>query len=90
MVELEAGFPVPAAVEPAGDVVPGSLPGGTAARVEHHGPYDRLGESWEALLAWLEAEGHQPGPVLWETYVTEPSPEVDPSDLVTELTWLLR
>lgn len=90
VAELEVGFPVAAEIDPDGDVVPSSLPAGTAATLEHRGPYDDLGTSWARLVEWADAEGHERGSVLWETYVTEPSPDADPADMVTELTWLLR
>ena len=89
-VELEVGFPTAGAVQPEGEVRPGSLPGGRAARVEHHGSYDELGATWGQLSEWIAAEGLTPSAVLWEVYVTEPSPEMDPAELVTELIWLLE
>ena len=89
VARLEVGFPTETAVRPEGDVHPGSLPGGRAARVEHHGGYDGLGGAWGALAAWIAEQGHTPSAVLWEVYVTEPSPEMDPAELVTELVWLL-
>lgn len=89
VAELEVGFPVAATVEPDGDVVPGSLPGGTVARAVHAGGYDGLGEAWGALATWIAEHGRQPGPVLWEVYATQPSPDMDPADLRTELAWLL-
>ena len=44
----------------------------------------------ERLAAWMGEQGLTPGPVLWEVYVTEPSPDMDPADLRSELNWLLR
>lgn len=88
--DLEVGFPVAVAVEPDGDVQPGTLPGGRVARVEHHGSFDDLGSSWGTLASWIAAQGERPSATLWEVYVTEPSPDMDPADLVTELSWLLE
>ena len=90
VAELEVGFPVAGAVEPDGDVQPGTLPGGRVARVEHHGSFDALGAAWEQLASWIAAAGETPSATLWEVYVTEPSPDMDPADLVTELSWLLE
>ena len=87
--DLEVGFPTVDPVEPADDVRPGTLPAGRVARLVHHGAYDRLGEAWGRLESWIAEQGLTPGPVLWETYVTEPSPEMDPADLRTELSWTL-
>lgn len=88
-VDIEAGVPVDRAIVPAGEVVPGVLPAGKVARLEHHGAYDDLGTSWDRLRSWITGEGLTPSAVLWEVYVTEPSPDMDPADLVTELNWLL-
>lgn len=88
--DLEVGFATDRAVRTDGDVRAGSLPGGPVARLVHRGAYDRLGESWGRLRAWIEAHGLTPGHDLWEVYVTEPSPEMDPADLRTELNWPLE
>lgn len=85
VAEVEAGFTVAHPAEPGGEVVAGTLPGGRVARLLHHGPYDTLGDSWERLVAWTQAEGLAPGPVMWEVYATQPTPDTDPADLRTEL-----
>ena len=55
----------------------------------HHGGYDELSVSWERLRAWMDDGDVTAGPVFWEVYLTEPSPNMDPADLRTELNWLL-
>jgi effector-binding domain-containing protein len=87
--DLEVGFATDRSVEPEGEVRAGSLPGGRVARTVHHGSYDELGASWERLGSWIAARDLTPGAVLWEVYVTEPSPDMDPADLRTELNWSL-
>jgi effector-binding domain-containing protein len=86
-VDLAAGFPTDRPVEPEGGVIAGELPGGRVARVVHTGSYDGLGEAWQALGAWIGEQGLTPGGEFWEVYVTEPSPDMDPADLRTELYW---
>ena len=86
-VDLEVGFPVGRAVRPDSQVRPGELPGGRVARLVHHGGFDQLGSSWGRLQAWIVAQGLTPGADIWEVYVTEPSPDMDPADLRTELNW---
>ncbi|MFG2330937.1 GyrI-like domain-containing protein [Streptomyces sp. NPDC048604] len=88
-VDLEVGFVTGRAVRPEAGVVPGSLPGGRAARLTHVGSFDGLGASWERLGSWMRARGLTAGEDRWETYVTQPSPDMDPDDLRTELTWPL-
>jgi effector-binding domain-containing protein len=88
--DLEVGFPVHAPVVPEGQVHPSSLPAGRVARCVHAGGYDQLGESWGRLGAWIAEQHLSPGTVLWEVYVTEPNPDMDPADLRTELFWTLQ
>jgi len=71
-------------------VHPGSLPAGRVARLVHVGGYDGLGESWGRLGAWIAEQNLAPGTVIWEVYVTEPNPDMDPADLRTELYWTLQ
>ena len=87
--DLEAGFPTAGEVGTDGDVMASRLPGGRVARLVHEGSFDQLGSSWGRLGAWIAAEGLTPGADLWEVYVTEPSPDMDPADLRTELNWTI-
>jgi len=86
-IDLEVGFPVERPVEGSGEVRAGTLPARRVARVVHHGGFDGLGAAWGALETWIGEHGLVPGPVLWEVYLTEPSPDMDPADLRTELNW---
>ena len=86
-VDLEVGFPVRDSVAPEGQVCPSCLPAGAVARLVHAGGYDQLGESWGRLGAWITEQGLAPGADLWEVYLTEPRPDMDPADLRTELCW---
>jgi effector-binding domain-containing protein len=83
--DVEAGFATAGPVEADGDVVAGSLPAGRVARLVHRGAYDTLVGSWERLHSWVVSQGLQPGPLMWELYVTEPTPDADPAALLTEL-----
>lgn len=85
--DLEVGFPTAAAIANDGDVRASRLPGGRIARLVHVGSFDALGESWGRLGAWIAEQDLVAGDDLWEVYVTEPSPDMDPADLRTELNW---
>lgn len=50
-------------------------------------PEDGLGSSRERLHSWIRAQGLAAEEDRWETYVTQPSPDMDPHDLRTELNW---
>lgn len=86
-VTLEVGFPTDGVIEPDGSAGAGSLPGGRVVRVIHAGSFDGLGDAWQRLGAWIGEQGLEPSDDFWEVYLTEPSPEMDPADLRTELNW---
>jgi effector-binding domain-containing protein len=88
-LDLETGFVTDRPVQPGRGVVAGSLPGGRAVRLTHLGSFDGLGSSWERLDSWIRAQGLPARPQRWESYVTRPSPEMNPRDLRTDLTWPL-
>lgn len=88
--DLEVGFPIQGSMSPEGQVHPSSLPAGRVARLVHAGGYDQLGAAWNRLGAWIVEQGLTLGADLWEIYVTEPNPEMDPADLRTELFWTVQ
>lgn len=88
-IDVEVGFPVARAVKDDRGVRSSTLPAGRVARLVHEGSFDGLSDSWQRLVGWLIAEGEQPGPIYWEVYLTEPSPDMDPAELRTELNCLL-
>lgn len=88
--DLEVGFPTDRPVSASGDITASVLPGGRVARAVHHGSYDQLGQAWERLQQWIAQQGLTPSDDLWEVYVTEPRPDMDPAELRTELNWVLR
>lgn len=83
--DLEVGFVTDRPVRPEGDVIAATLPAARVARLVHHGSFDELSASWERLGAFVHEQGLRAGPLMWEFYVTEPTPDMDPADLRTEL-----
>ena len=88
-VDVEAGFPVATPIEPAGNVVPGVLPGGRVAEAVHVGPFDTMGETYARLERDMQAAELTPGDVMWESYLTDPGEEPDPSKWRTQICWSL-
>ena len=86
-VELEVCVPLSRGSTDAG----GSweLPGGRAARMFHHGPWDDVYLAYAALLSWIVGAGEEVDGPLREVYVTDNRDTTEPGDYVTELTWLL-
>lgn len=70
--DVEAGFPAGGPVEASDRVVPVLLPGGPAVTALHRGSYETVGETYEAITAWLAAHGHRPAGEAWESYLDEP------------------
>lgn len=85
MFDFEIGVPVTRQVAPIGRVKPSQLPAATVARTVYRGPYEGLGAAWGKFDAWITANGHTPGPDLWECYVAGPDSSADPAAWRTEL-----
>ncbi|MCU0269320.1 MAG: GyrI-like domain-containing protein [Acidimicrobiales bacterium] len=85
VVEVEAGVVVACEIEPAGEVVPGWLPGGRVVRAVHVGPFEALQDTYAAVMAWMADHGLEPAVGMWEVYVTDPSVEPDPGRWRTEV-----
>ena len=89
VVDVEAGFPV-AAPFPGGDgggVTAGSLPAGRAMEAMHIGPYEKLPETYGAIMGKMQAEGLTPGNAMWEYYLSDPATEPDPAAWKTLVVW---
>lgn len=87
-VDVGAGFPTDRPIEAGDAVTPDTLPGGLAAQVVHEGSYDTMEQTYARLMAWLGEEGLTPGPLMWESYLTEPDDE-HPESTQTLIVWPL-
>ena len=79
--DIEVGFPCSDVVKPAKRVEASELPAGRMGMTLHVGPYDEVGEAYDALVAWLVDEGCVAVGQPWESYldgpeVAEPRTEV--------------
>lgn len=88
-LDIEAGFPVGAALQPTPRVNAGALPAGPTAVTLHIGPHDELRAAYAALAAWLEAHGYPPTGAPWESYLTDPVFTADQRTWRTEVLWPL-
>jgi effector-binding domain-containing protein len=71
-IQVEAGFPTSAPVEPAGRVLPSSLPVGPAIQVLHKGAYNAVQAAYAAAEAWLVDNGWEATGPPWEAYLDGP------------------
>lgn len=94
-LEIEAGVPVPAPIEPEGEVLAATLPAGRYATLTHTGHPDGLLNRTTQLLEWAKARQ-----LTWdvtndrwaarlEIYETNPAQEPDPAKWETELAFKL-
>jgi len=86
VVDVRAGFPVAAPLEPSGEVEVMELPGGRAVTTTHVGPYDTLEQTYNELLAWMAGQGVKPATAMWESYLSDPAVE-PPEQWRTEIVW---
>ena len=84
--DFEICVPISEPIVPAGRVVNSFLPASKVARTIYHGPFEELGSAWGEFGTWIENAGHKEDEWLWETYLTDPSENPDPSTWQTELT----
>jgi effector-binding domain-containing protein len=86
-VEFDCGMGVASPYDGEGDVKPAQLGGCEAAYARHVGPYETVGETWNALTDWVHGQGRELQGPGWESYLTDPEAEPDPTKWVTEV-WL--
>lgn len=86
-IDVEAGFPVATAIAPAGNVRPGTLPGGRCVEAIHVGPYDTMKQTYAEVERYVADAGLTPSAVVWESYLSDPQVEPDPSSWRTLICW---
>jgi effector-binding domain-containing protein len=86
---VSAGFPVGEAVVTSDEVSTLVLPAGEVAHTTHLGPYERLGEAYDALRVGASERGRtlDDAAPMWEEYWS--GPEAPPDETRTEVFWPL-
>lgn len=70
---VSAGFVVPTAIEPAGDVVPDELPEVEVATTEHLGSYADVSKAYDAIASAMALHGREiDESTMWEEYWSPP------------------
>lgn len=82
---IAAGVPVPEAMPGSGEIESSELPGGRAATTVFLGPYQGVGEAWDALYAWCDERGIERRFGGWDIYENDPSQVKNPAELRTRL-----
>ncbi|MBN2081840.1 GyrI-like domain-containing protein [bacterium] len=81
---IVAFVPLEEKVEIAEPLALGAIPGGYYLRVEHHGSYDKLPDTYNEIFAWAEAHELILGAPSFELYVTDPA-EFPVEEWLTEI-----
>ena len=86
---VSSGFVVAGPIEDADGVEPLQLPDVDIATTTHVGPYEQLGQAYDALKEGVTAQGRQvdEAAMMWEEYLT--GPEVPPEETTTVVHWPL-
>ena len=86
-VDLVCGVEIAERFDDIGEVACAWTPSGEAGHATHVGPYHRLGETYDAVAAFVLQAGRRLAPVNWEIYGHW---NEDPTKLETEVHMLLK
>ena len=86
-MDIDFGVQVVREFAPSGEVRPVWTPPGRAAVATHRGPYDRLGQTHDAIHAWAESHGETFAGTSWEIY-GDSTPDLAKTE--TTVMYLLR
>jgi effector-binding domain-containing protein len=85
-VDVEAGVPIAAALPNSNRIKVYELPGMVqAACTIYQGPYEDIGNAYNAIMSWTESNGYQITGPDRELYLTSPADTENPSQCVTEI-----
>ena len=82
-LRVQIGVEVADPIEPAGRVIPSTLPAGRTARALHTGSPATISQTHDAVAAWCARHGHETTGLRWEIYG---DPDADGS-FSTEVHW---
>lgn len=87
--DMEMCMPVAAPFAGDDEVTGRELEGATVARTLHTGPYEELGQAYQAILAWITEHGHQVVGPPREHYLNDPT-TVAPAEIQTRIDFPIR
>ena len=83
--DVEVGIPVAVDLPQGGAVRTRELQGGKMACAVHAGPYESVGEAYNAVMTWLEKNGYRLAGPQREVYLRGPGDTQNPQEYVTEI-----
>ena len=88
-LDVEMGVPVAKPLAGQGDIKPGEIPSGKRVSCVYKGPYDQTEPVYNAMMQWINENGHTPTGVAYEFYYNSPM-EVPESELLTKIVFPLK
>jgi len=83
-------IPITKKISGSGDVRFIKTYSGKVVKTTHMGDYESTQFSWAAMEEYIEANELETNGAPWETYITDPQTEPDPSKWITELYWPVK
>lgn len=84
-MDIEACVPVESNAVGGEGVTARVLPGGRFASTMHAGPYNDIGEAYQALVLWIRGNDLEPAGPFRDIYLVGPQQVEDPADYRTEV-----
>ena len=84
-VDVEIAIPVEGEVPGGGAVAAREIPAFEAACLVYQGSYERIGEAYNAAMAWLEPNSYRIAGPIREVYMHGPGDAKDPVEYLTEI-----
>jgi effector-binding domain-containing protein len=88
-LDIGIGFPVAKALPGEGKIQAGEIPAGKYASCLYTGPYDEIGDAYDALTAWVEENDYEATGLAYEFYLNDPN-ETPPEALQTQILFPLK
>ena len=88
-LDVEIGFPVNLSDTGEERIKPGCIPGGKIATTIHTGPYGKMEETYEKLMAYVKEKQLDVHEWMYEYYLNSPL-EVKPEELQTQICFVIK
>jgi effector-binding domain-containing protein len=88
-LDIGIGFPVAKELPDEGKIQAEEIPAGKYASCLYTGPYDDIGDAYDALTAWVEENDYEATGLAYEFYLNDPS-ETPPEELQTHILFPLK
>ena len=88
-LDLECGLPVAQPVVGNDKLKPSEIPTGKQVSCLYTGPYNQIELAYNAIMAWIPANGYTPTGVCYEFYLNDPA-ETPENELLTKIVFLLK